>query len=480
VRILVVSNGYPPRGKWGTEFYTQELVRGLAARGHELAVLHPERSGAKPRGTVVEVSERGVPVYLLHNAGDPARSFAQSYADPAAERAFEDVLARVQPDLVHFTYLLWGLSVRMVALAEERGVPSVITLTDYGLLCHRGQMFDHRLRACGGPHPPSVCARCIRTPSRWDGARFAMLAKRAAAGAAAAAGGLGRVVVARDLERREAAARDALGRARVLIAPTRVLAEAFRAFGAPEERLTELVYAFDEAPWRAARAEPTGETHVFAFLGQLAPHKGVEALLEAVRRMEHRLPESVEPWELRIYGAPSAGRNHRFGPALFARDLGPRVRFEPPFEPEDAPEVFGELATIVVPSEWDENAPLTVLQARAAGIPVVGSDVRGIAEIVGPEHGRLFPAGDAGALADALRGELLARRRRTSAPGLPLSLAAHLDRIEAAYRRAVGESFRTVPGTLRKDSPGVRDASEAPNGPAARDATELRDGRIVP
>jgi glycosyltransferase involved in cell wall biosynthesis len=433
VRILVVSNGFPPRGKWGTEFYTQELVRGLAARGHELCVMHPERGGARPRGTVEEVDAGGIRVFLLHNADDPNRAYASSYADPIAERAFADVLARVEPELVHFTYLLWGLSVRLVSVAAERGVPGVVTLTDYGLLCHRGQMFDHRLRACGGPHPASVCARCIRTPSRWDGGGFARAAKLAAARTAAFAGGLGRVVVTRDVERREEACRAALDAARALIAPTRVLAERFVAFGVDPARMTEIVYSFDETPWRAARAAPTGESHVFAFLGQLAPHKGVETLLEAAHRMERRLPESVEPWELRLYGEPAGGRNRRFGPAMLGRDHGPRVRFEPPFEPADAPAVLREVATIVVPSEWDENAPLTVLQARAAGIPVVGSDVRGIAEIVGPEHGRLFAAGDAGALADALRAELLARRRRTAAPGLPLGLDAHLDALEALY-----------------------------------------------
>jgi len=436
VKILVVSNGFPPRGKWGTEFYTRELVRGLVARGHEAAVMHPERSGGRPRGEVELVDADGIPVHLLHNPGDPSRAFATSYADPIAERAFERVLADVRPDVVHFTYLLWGLSVRFVEIAAAAGVPGIVTLTDYGLACHRGQMFDHRLRACDGPHPPSVCARCIRTPSRWDGGGFARTAKRVAAGAAAAAGGFGRVVVTRDLERREAACRAALDAAHVLIAPTEVLAGRFAAFGADPARITRLCYAFDETPWRAARPAPTGANHVFAYLGQLAPHKGVETLLEAVRRMERRLPESVEPWELRVFGAPPGGRNRRFGPAVLARDHGPRVRFLKPFEPEDAPAVLGEIATVVVPSEWDENAPLTVLQARAAGVPVVGSDVGGIAEIVGPEHGRLFAKGDAGALADALRTELLARRRRTEAPGLPLTLDEHLAAVERLYRAA--------------------------------------------
>ena len=158
--------------------------------------------------------------------------------------------------------------------------------------------------------------------------------------------------------------------------------------------------------------------------------------------MERRLPESVEPWELRLYGDAPGGRHSRYAPALLARPqvaAGARVRVLGRFEFAAGPAVFGALATVVVPSLWDENAPLTVLQARAAGVPVVASDVAGIAEVIGPEHGRLVPPGDAQALADALRTELLARRRRTASPGLPLALALHLDRIEEIHGAAVTE-----------------------------------------
>jgi glycosyltransferase involved in cell wall biosynthesis len=439
LRILVVSNGFPPRGKWGTEFYTQELVRGLAARGHALAVLHPERGGARPRYTLEELDEGGLPLFLLHNPGGSRSAFQESYADAAVDERFAGVLERWRPDLVHFTYLLFGLSVRLPEVALARGVPSVLTLTDYGLACHRGQMFDQRLAPCGGPHPPAVCARCVRSASRYDGSRAEVLLRRAVAGLAARLGGLGVVVVTADLARREQHARAALGAVRRIIAPTPVVAERLRAFGAPPERIVELVYAFDERPWQAARPEPRGPEHVFAFLGQFAPQKGLTVLLDAVERMQARLPESVEPWHLRLYGAPAGSRHRRYGPAALARASvreGLRVRLEGAFEPACAPAVFSELSTIVVPSLWDENAPLTLLQARAAGVPVVASDVRGIACVLGPEHGRLVPPGDPQALADGMRAELLARRRRTRAPGLPLSLAEHLDRIEEIHGAA--------------------------------------------
>ena len=56
MKILVVSNGFPPRGQWGTEYYTHQLVSGLVERGHEVAVLHPERDGSRSRYTLEETT----------------------------------------------------------------------------------------------------------------------------------------------------------------------------------------------------------------------------------------------------------------------------------------------------------------------------------------------------------------------------------------------------------------------------------------
>jgi len=431
LKILVVSNGYPPRGSFGTEFYTQELVRGLARRGHAPEVLHPERGGGRPRYALETVRENGVAVHLLHNPGDPRKRFATSYRDPEVERVFGALLARERYELVHFTYLLWGLSVALPGIARAAGIPSVATLTDYGLLCHRGQMFDQHLARCGGPHPPAVCARCIREPAPFDHPAPERALRRLAARALAPLGGLGRVVVARDLARREAEIRAGLEPLARLIAPTRSLLEVFARAGVPRAKLVPLCYAFDETPYRGQRDAPPPARARFLFMGQFAPHKGLALLLAAARELE-RLAGGEE-WELVLHGGPSAGRHRRYAGAVLAGLDPRRVQVARPFAPEDAPRVLSGFSALVAPSLWDENAPLAVLQARAAGLPVLATDVPGIAEVVPAGTGRLVAPGDAPALARAMlevvRGELVAPLR----PGLALGLEEHLDRLEALY-----------------------------------------------
>jgi glycosyltransferase involved in cell wall biosynthesis len=118
------------------------------------------------------------------------------------------------------------------------------------------------------------------------------------------------------------------------------------------------------------------------------------------------------------------------------------VRVAAPFEPDDAPAVLRALTAVVAPSEWDENAPLAVLQARALGLPVIATDVPGIAEVVrAPAQGRLVPPGDPEALARALQDVVEGRLRGPCEPGLPMSLAEHVARLAALYEDVRAEAL---------------------------------------
>ena len=80
------------------------------------------------------------------------------------------------------------------------------------------------------------------------------------------------------------------------------------------------------------------------------------------------------------------------------------VTFAGGFAREDAERVLSGLDLLVVPSIWYENMPITIYEARRHGIPVVVTDLGGMAEAV--EHGvsgLTFPRGDDVALAERIR-----------------------------------------------------------------------------
>ncbi len=441
MRVLFVSRGFPPHGRWGTEAYTSLLASGLAREGHEIRVFHPDVRDDREPYSLYDVEDGPFVVTRVVLPRTRSKRLEQSYSDSALEAAFERALLRHQPDVVHFTYLLWTLSVRLPQVAKRHGVACVLTATDFGLACHRGQYFDWRQQDCGGPHSAEVCARCIREPSRDDGSKVEVAAKRWAAFFLAQVGGAGKVVVGADLERREHSVREAMAAIDEAVAPTEEVARMLARVGVDEERITRLCYAVDESIMDVARAEPTSKVPRIGFMGQFAPHKGPHVLLDAVSILEQRLPESVEPWEVVLYGEGIEGRHRLYPQRLRAAPLGPRVSIAAPFETRAVGEAFAALSCIVVPSLWRENAPLCALEARAAGIPVIASRVPGLSEIIQPGvHGQLFPPGDARALADLLRDVILGRIAPRHAPSQPITYAAHVSRVAQLHRRALARS----------------------------------------
>ena len=430
MRILLVSNGFPPSGQWGTEFYTHQLATGLAARGHTVQVLCPRRDGEGERFEVTRTTRYGIRLVEVHNPPARRKRFADSYRCGAVEDLFEELVPEFQPDVVHFLHLFWGLSVRLPAIAKRFGARTMATLTDLGPACHRGQLLDAALSDCDGPSP-AKCARCVRASGPYDGNVVKRRVKGAAAEALSALGGLGLVVTESDLRERDREVRAAIGNLDQIVTPTRALASRLVETGVLAEVPRVLCYGLDERPFRDAPARVPDGVFRIGFLGQFQPHKGLDTLFQAAARMS-RTPMGEVDWELRLHGNPVGGRHRMYLNRTWDPSLARRVRFEGPFEPLDAPYAMSELDAIVVPSTWLENAPLVVLQARVMGVPIVATHVGGIQEVA-PKSSRLVPPGDAPALARALTSLILEAPDRGASVPLPLGYTAHLETVERLY-----------------------------------------------
>jgi glycosyltransferase involved in cell wall biosynthesis len=128
------------------------------------------------------------------------------------------------------------------------------------------------------------------------------------------------------------------------------------------------------------------------FLGELRHLKGIDVLLEALALL-HRDDRIVT---LSIIGdGPLAGALRAQASEL---GLTNTVRF---LDPMPARLALAKGRTMVVPSR-SESLPYVVLEAAAAGKPLVATRVGGIPEIFGPQNGSLIPPGDSEALAKAI------------------------------------------------------------------------------
>jgi glycosyltransferase involved in cell wall biosynthesis len=157
--------------------------------------------------------------------------------------------------------------------------------------------------------------------------------------------------------------------------------------------------------------------------GLMRPYKGIDLLLEAWR--------GIEGAELWIAGAP------RMDISALSAGAPPGVRFVPRFIGDDElPAYFRRADLVVLPyREIDQSGVL--FTALAFGKPLLLSDVGGFPEIAATGAARTFPAGDAGALREALRQLLADEDARSTLAGRARRLASGEHSWQAVARRTL-------------------------------------------
>lgn len=472
MRILLVAHGFPPTSLGGTEIYTRDLALALhRGHGHEVWVLTREADPARPEHGRREEDHDGLRVVTVNNTFRACRSFADTYRSPDIRRLAGELLDRVRPAVAHIQHLTC-LSTGIVDELAARGIPSVLTLNDYWMICHRGQLLDVDLCRCPGPQVG--CGRCILPHAgggdgfyrvagavRWlEGRLPGRLARPLRLGAERTAGGLARLDVAdREGERRRMHMLRIAGAVDHIQCPSRTLRDRFVAFGIPPERLTLVEQGIDHGPLSslADRApRPPGRPLRIGFLGSMIESKAPHVLLEAFAG----LPEGAATLE--IYGGLGSyhgddGYRARVAPLLDR----PGVRHHGPVPRERVAEAFAGVDVLAVPSVWLENAPFVIREAFVAGVPVVASGHGGMAEMVRDGvDGLLFEPGDPASLRDALTRVVeepgLLERLRAGRPAVPTieqdaarhdglsrELAAHARRARRPRLAAVVLNYRT-------------------------------------
>ncbi len=137
---------------------------------------------------------------------------------------------------------------------------------------------------------------------------------------------------------------------------------------------------------------------------------------------------------------------------LRARAKNPRTEFLGRFDNRRVGALLAEIDVLVVPSLWWENSPLTISEAFLAGVPVVVSDIGGMAEMVQEGvNGFRVPPGDSDALAAAIRrfvDDPTLARRLTPKPETVRDMRDDAARTEIEMFRLV-DAARAARGTGR-------------------------------
>ena len=197
----------------------------------------------------------------------------------------------------------------------------------------------------------------------------------------------------------------ALERADRLMAVSTAMKEKIASFGITPDKITVIPNGLDasfvpdntnDGHRQNGPGQENGEERTILFCGRLSPEKGIDVLLDAVKKLNDR----GTPFALLLVGdgplrKPLEDLSARLG-------LQEKVRFAGEVPPQRVPSLMNSSHVLCLPS-LREGWPNVVMEALGCGIPVVASRVGGVPEILNrPGSGYMVPPGDPTALAEAL------------------------------------------------------------------------------
>lgn len=396
MKILHVPFVYYPDPCGGTEVYVAALCRFLGEVGIENVIAAPAVQPSR-------YEHEGVPVHRFAIHPAVTQDMMYGAGDPVAAAGFAQVLEEEKPDLVHFHAYSPAVSVLCVREAQKRGIRALSTYHTPTTSCQRGTLMRWGCQPCDGALRPALCAACFLNAHGMP---------RALAGLAAMVSQVTHPLA--RLPGMPNAARAVLRATPLMAARQRATQEWWAAMtrvialcewtqrllllnGVPADRIRQVRHGLPTRSDTASQAASPSPPLKLVFLGRFDFNKGIDLLIEALRLA----PDLAVALDL--YTIRPAVNDPATGKLMDMAQSDSRIRFK---EPVAASQVVGILRgyhALLVPSRWFETGPLVVLEAFAAGIPVIGSHLGGIAEWVEHErNGLLVPQITAEAWRDAL------------------------------------------------------------------------------
>jgi glycosyltransferase involved in cell wall biosynthesis len=351
--------------KAGAARYMFNLTRLLESKGHATAVFAMHH----PRNRPAEFADYFVPWVDYRSTGLPGkvRAALRTVWYPAAARQMGQLIDVFRPDIVHLHNIYHQISPSILPVIKRHGIPVIHTLHDYKLICPNYLLFTQGQvceRCQDGKYYHAIRYRCLHGSLTWSAV-------------AAAAMTLHKhwQTYERHVER--------------FVAPSRFLLDRVVDFGVPEQKVVHIPYFLFVSE---RNPTPAADGEYAIFLGRLSKEKGLLTLLPAVHKAN--IP-------LLIVGE---GPLRPTVEAIISRDGMPEVELTGYLSGLDLAQAIAGARFAIVPSEWYENSPNTILETFAQGKPVVATSIGGIPELVNDGvDGLLVPPCDATALADTLR-----------------------------------------------------------------------------
>jgi glycosyltransferase involved in cell wall biosynthesis len=281
-----------------------------------------------------------------------------------ARNKLRQLLQRVRPDVAHAHNVYHHISPSFFSLLKTEGIPTVLTLHDLKIACPAYKMLTHDgicERCKGGATWNVISHKCIKNSTALSTVIFAESTVQRLIGS-----------YAKNVDR--------------FVVPSQFYLEKLVEWGWNRERFIHIPNFVD-----INTHKPDQEIgKAFIFFGRLGPEKGLKTLIKA---------SAISKQPVWIVGT---GPEEDMLKTL-SIELGADVTFFGYKTGEALHELIRRSRTMVLPSEWYENAPMSVMESYALGRPAIGANIGGIPELIRiGETGEVFESGNADALAEVM------------------------------------------------------------------------------
>jgi len=343
LRILFVVHQFFPQWYTGTERFVLNLCKQLQRMGHFVEVLtygYGDESGFsfQENACIKKYSFQNVPVIAVKHLNPPdSQTMSFTIFDETLEPLFNTIVSKNKYDIVHIAHpFRCGTAIQS---SRNNKIPILLTLTDFWMVCPKAIGITQKGELCLTSDNGKKCVICCYSEEHSD-----------------------------LIFKRFETAGTILNEVDLCTTSTSFLKSVIQN-NYPSSKVKVIRFGKDYTNIQGNHKMYFKDSIItIGFLSTLQPHKGAHILIEAFNKLN---PHNIK---LKIYG-------HYFDHAEYFKNLkdlanGKQIEFCNAYKYEDFQKIF------IVPSIWWENSPLVIQEGFMAGLPIICSDIGGMAEKV--------------------------------------------------------------------------------------------------
>lgn len=358
MRICIINNIYPPFHRGGAEQVVVKTVEGLLKAGHEVLVItsSPKGGSVEKNGKLTIYRQKPKNIYFYTDAEN--HNFAARFFwhiidifNFSVAAWVRKILEKEKPDVIH-THNLLGLSFLIPNVIRKLKIRHIHTVHDVQLV-----------------EPSAMILKHLEKSWRYTGLptkiyTFLM--------------------------------RKMMGSPEVVISPSQFLLDFYKQrkfFGNSKFEVLRNPLTFENKIDFSSDKKNTEFN--FLYLGQIEYHKGVLLLVDTFIKMQNN---GIENCKLHIVGSGS-----KIEDVKKMSEKNSSIIVYGRKNREELPELFSKINITVVPSLCYENSPTVIFESLHFGVPVLASNIEGIAELIREnKNGLTFEAGNENSLLEKL------------------------------------------------------------------------------